>query len=197
MHRGYNGRMNETDTKYQQNVEALQYRCARPEDGMAVWKLVQASGTLEANTAYFYLIFCSDFAQTCLIAEHAGQPVGVIVGYHPPNESDTVFCWQIGVHPDWRGRGVASRLLAQWLQLPANQKVRYVTATVATDNVASDRLFRSFARRLEVDCDVKEHFTESLIEPGHAPEPLYRIGPIETGRARHSTENLQSARASV
>ncbi|AWB35690.1 diaminobutyrate acetyltransferase [Orrella marina] len=189
--------MNETETSYQQNVEALQYRCARPEDGIAVWKLVQASGTLEANTAYFYLIFCSDFAQTCLIAEYEGKPVGVIVGYHPPKETDTAFCWQIGVHPDWRGLGVASRLLMQWLQLPANRAVRYVTATVATDNEPSDRLFRSLARRLNVNCDVKPHFTESLLEPGHAPEPLYRIGPVDRSREQDAEESMQSARVRV
>lgn len=172
--------MNETDTEYRTNIShEIQYRCARPEDGLAVWKLVQQSGTLEANTAYFYLVFCSDFAQTCLIAEHQGKLVGVIIGYHPPREPDTVFCWQIGVHPDWRGQGVALKMLDQWLRLDANATVKWVTATVATDNEASRRLFFGFARRMGVVCDVREHFTQDLLEPGHAPEPLYRIGPID------------------
>jgi len=172
--------MNETVLESRMNVRhELQYRCAKPEDGLGVWKLVQSSGTLEANTAYFYLIFCSDFSDTCLIAEYEGNPVGVIIGYHPPRQADTAFCWQIGVHPDWRGQGIALALLEQWLQLPTNQELRWLTATVATDNPASDRLFRSFARRMQVACDVTEHFTSELLQSGHAPEPLYRIGPFD------------------
>ncbi len=172
--------MNETVLDSRNNVrDDLNFRCARPEDALGVWKLVQASGTLEANTAYFYLIFCSDFADTCLIAEHEGDPVGVVIGYHPPKEPDTAFCWQIGVHPEWRSQGVASALLEQWLRLPANRDIRWLTATVATDNLASDRLFRSVARRFATPCHVTEHFTCELLQSGHAPEPLYRIGPLD------------------
>lgn len=171
--------MKETVSELRPDIRSeLHYRCAKPEDALGVWKLIQSSGTLEPNTAYFYLIFCSDFSDTCLIAEFEGVPIGVIIGYHPPRRPATAFCWQIGVHPDWRGRGVASMLLAQWLALPANHDVRWLTATVATDNKASDRLFRSFAKHAQAACDVTEHFTVELLQPGHAPEPLYRIGPL-------------------
>lgn len=178
--------MSEADTKYRDQIKPkLRYRNTTPQDSLAVWQLVQDSGTLEANTAYFYLIFCSDFAQTCLIAEFDDEVVGVVIGYHPPTEPATAFCWQIGVHPDWRGQGVASELLRHWLNQPANQTVRWLTATVAVDNPASDRLFRRFAQKHHCPCEVREHFTASLLAPGNAPEPLYRIGPLNHALLQH------------
>lgn len=171
--------MEQADIDFHRTLGTFQYRCPTPEDGLAVWRLIQLTEKLEANSAYFYLIFCTDFARTCLVAEREGEMVGIIIGFHPPDQSETAFCWQIGVHPKWRGVGLASNLLQRWLMLPSNQQVRYVTATVATDNHASDRLFRRFADCVRAPCEVKEHFTEALIEPGHAPEPRYRIGPID------------------
>ena len=155
------------------------FRTATMQDGVAVWKAVQAAGTLELNTAYFYLIFCSDFGQTCLIAQQNHQIAGVLVGYRPPKHPDTAFCWQIGVLPAWRGQGLARRMLEAWLALPANQDARWLTATVAASNEASKRLFRGYADSNGLTCTVTPHFTEDLLPAGHEPEPLYRIGPIE------------------
>ena len=160
----------------------ITYRPATASDGVAVWRAVQQAGTLEVNTAYFYLIFCSDFSDTCLIAEHDGEIAGVLIGYHPPREPDTAFCWQIGIVPSWQGKGLGRRMLSAWLALPANQGVQWLTATVADDNPASDRLFQSFARDLNVTCSIQPHFTQALLQPGHRPEPLYRIGPIHSAR---------------
>jgi L-2,4-diaminobutyric acid acetyltransferase len=160
----------------------ITFRQPNPTDGLAVWQAVQQAGTLEVNSAYFYLIFCTDFADTCLVAEYNGEVIGVVVGYHPPADPQTAFCWQIGMVPHWQGRGLGKRLLSAWLALPGNRDVNWVTATVAEDNAASDSLFRGLARDLGVACEVTPHFTESLLQPGHRPEPLYRIGPIHSAR---------------
>ena len=156
----------------------LRFRAPRPEDGVAVWRTVCEAGTLEPNTSYFYLIFCTDFSDTCLIALDGDDIAGVLVGYQPPNEPKTAFCWQIGVLPAWRGQGLGKRMLSSWLDLPGNQDVQWVTATVADDNEASEHLFQSFAKSLGVTCSVTPHFTEHHFPPGHSPEPMYRIGPI-------------------
>ncbi|UOD49219.1 diaminobutyrate acetyltransferase [Orrella daihaiensis] len=157
---------------------SLTFRAPNQRDGVAVWRAVQQAGTLEPNTAYFYLIFCSDFRETCLIAEDDKAIAGVLIGYHPPNDPETAFCWQIGVLPAWRGQGLGKRMLCAWLNLPANREVNWVTATVADDNAASDQLFRSFARSLSATCSVEPHFTADHFPAGHRPEPIYRIGPI-------------------
>jgi L-2,4-diaminobutyric acid acetyltransferase len=155
------------------------FRKPKAEDGVALWRAVQAAGTLEVNTAYFYLIFCSDFKETCLIAQDGDDIAAFVIGYHPPGTADTLFCWQIAVLPPWRGTGLSQRLLLAWLGMPGNGEVRWVTATVADDNMASDRMFRRFAESLDVSCEVAAHFTTQLLPTGHRPELLYRIGPVE------------------
>ena len=156
-----------------------QFRSAKPSDGAALWRLIQATGTLELNSAYFYLLFATDFGSTCLIAEEAGEVVGAVIGYHPPEQESTAFVWQVGVLPRLRGQGLGLTLLEQWLALPANQGCQWVTATVDDDNAASQALFKRFAVRHATECEVTPHFTADLFPPGHPAEPLYRIGPLQ------------------
>lgn len=165
---------------------SMTFRIPSPDDGLAVWQAVQRAGTLELNTAYFYLIFCSDFRDTCLIAQDGNDIAGVLIGYHPPNQPDTAFCWQIGVMKPWRGQRLGSRMLSAWLELPANRHVQWVTATVADDNLASDKLFQGFAASHAVPCTVSPRFTEDHFPAGHRPEPIYRIGPIRRGARKRT-----------
>ncbi|MCD8494394.1 MAG: diaminobutyrate acetyltransferase [Burkholderiaceae bacterium] len=162
-------------------TSSITLRTPNTADGVAVWRAVQNTGTLEPNTAYFYLIFCSDFRHTCLIAEDGNEIAGVLIGYHPPSQPDTAFCWQIGVLAQWRGQGLGKRLLSAWLDLPANRHVRWLTATVADDNQASDKLFRGFAESMGMSCTVSPRFISDHFPAGHRPEPIYRIGPIRSG----------------
>lgn len=165
----------------------LRLRPARHGDGAALWQLVRQAGTLELNSAYFYMLFASDFGDTCLIAEQDGKIAGAVIGYRPPRDPDSAFVWQIGLAPALRGRGMGARLLESWLSLPANSTARWLTATVATDNLPSQKLFRGFARLAGVQCEESDHFTADQFPHEHPAERLFRVGPlperIRTGRA--------------
>ena len=170
-----------SETEYEHSVAGqtfITFRTPRVQDGVAVWRAVEQAGMLEQNTAYFYLIFCSDFADTCLIAQDGEEIAGFVIGYQPPNEPNTAFVWQVGVLSAWRGQGLGKRLLGAWLELPVNQQVQWVTATVADDNAASDQLFRALAKSLQATCVVTPHFKQGHFPAGHRPESIYRIGPI-------------------
>jgi len=160
------------------HANSFLFRSARPKDGASLWHLIQATGTLELNSAYFYLLFATDFGQTCLIAEEAGEVVGTVIGYHPPEHENTAFVWQVGLLPRLRGQGLGLALLQQWIALPANRDCRWVTATVDDNNAASQALFKRFAREHSTECKVQPHFTADLFPVDHPPEPLYRIGPL-------------------
>lgn len=172
-------RMTDTDRSKASSTTPIVFRSARPEDGAAIWRLVQATGKLELNSAYFYLVFATDFGDTCLVAERGDTVVGAVVGYHPPRHPDTAFVWQVGVLPEVRGQGLGSRLLEAWLHLPANRRCRWVTATVAEDNAPSRALFARFARTQGVICTVSPHFTPDSFPHEHPAEPLLRIGPFQ------------------
>lgn len=168
----------------------LHFRSAAPQDGEALWQLVRDAGTLELNSAYFYLVFATDFGDTCLIAERDGEVVGGVIGYRPPREPEAAFVWQIGVAPSMRGSGLGKRLLQRWLELPSLADARWLTATISDDNLASRRLFESVAREMGVGCEVLPHFTENLFPVDHPAEPIYRIGPLPV---RTSAARLRSA----
>ena len=67
--------MHATDTNV---IATTTFRAARHGDGAALWELVGRAGTLEQNSAYFYLLFAADFGDTCLIAEQDGETVGAV-----------------------------------------------------------------------------------------------------------------------
>lgn len=156
----------------------LSFRAAQPYDGLALWHLVRETGVLDLNSPYFYVLMATDFGSTCLVVEHDRQIVGAIIGYHPPEQQDTVFCWQIAVHPNMQGQRLGQKMLEHWLALPANQSCLWLTATVATDNAPSHKLFTRFAANNHAPCEWVPHFEANQFPDGHAAEPLVRIGPI-------------------
>lgn len=174
------------------NAQPIQFRSARPTDGASLWRLIQATGTLELNSAYFYVLLATDFGRTCLVAEHNGEMIGAVIGYHPPQQARTAFVWQVGLRPEWRGRGLGVTLLERWIDLPANRDRYWVTATVADDNAASQALFHRFAERGGTSCTVQPHFTADQFPGDHPSEPLYRIGPLHRAVMRSRPAELSA-----
>jgi L-2,4-diaminobutyric acid acetyltransferase len=160
------------------------FRAARPADGAAMWRLVGEMGGLEQNSGYFYVLFCKDFADTCVVAEVDGELAGFVLGHRPPARPDSVFVWQVGVAPWMRRQGLAGRLLEALLaqqQPPA----RWLEATVSPDNSASRSLFRALARKLDTRCDERAFLDATLFPVSHEAEDLFRIGPLtDTSKTR-------------
>ena len=149
-------------------------------DGAAIWQLVRASGVLDLNSAYCYLLLCRHFSQTCAVADLRGVVVGFVTGYLPPGRSDTFFIWQIGTRAEQRGQGIATRLVQDVLQREPCREVTFIEATVSPSNHASRALFNGLARTLQTDL-AEEACFEAALFPGadHEPEDLLRIGPFE------------------
>lgn len=158
---------------------AVTFRKPRPEDGAAMWRLVQEMGGLELNSAYFYILFATDFADTSVVAETAdGQLAGFIVGHRPPTRPQAVFVWQVGVAPWMRRQGLAGRLL-EALLTSQPEDVRWLEASVTPDNTASMRLFRALARDRGLECREREYMGAHLFPNSHAAEQLFCIGPFK------------------
>lgn len=168
----------QTDTTIRISHPSCRLRPANRADGAALWALVRATGTLELNSAYSYLLLATDFGDHCLIAESDDQTIGAIIGYRPPRDPTSAFVWQIGVAPGMQGQGLGLRMLRAWHDQPANRDANFITATVSSDNLASDRLFRSLARELGAAIEVKPYFTPDMFPSPHPAELLYRIGPL-------------------
>ncbi len=150
-------------------------------DAARMWQLVGDSGVLDVNSAYLYLLLCRDFSDTCLVACEGESVVGFVTGYRLPRDPAVLFIWQVGVAPEAKQQGVASRLLCELLERCGRNTVAAIEATVATSNIASRRLFESVARMLDVPLvdQPDQGFSESVFPPGdHEAEPRIRIGPL-------------------
>lgn len=157
----------------------MRFRKPGASDGPAVTALVAACPPLDTNSAYCNLLQCSDFADTCIVAERDGAMIGWISGYRPPRRSDELFVWQVAVAAEARGLGLGGRMLDALVERLTEPPVRRLTTTVTADNRASWALFEAFARRhgaaLErsVRFDAADHFAGA-----HDSEWQAAIGPL-------------------
>lgn len=161
-------------------TDNITFRKPAAEDGRKVYELIKACPPLEVNTCYSYVLLCSDFADTCVVAELEGEVVGFVAAYKPPRRANAVFVWQIAVGEKARGKGLGKRMLQELVSREACKGLSYLESTVAPTNVASAKLFQGFGKSLETGCEVKPWFDETLFgEPGeHEEELLFRIGPL-------------------
>jgi L-2,4-diaminobutyric acid acetyltransferase len=160
--------------------QAVGYRRPRKADGSRIWDLIKSIEALDNNSMYCNLLQCSHFSSTCALAEIDGEAVGWISGYIPPEKPDTLFVWQVAVHPDARGRGVGKRLIHELLKRRECRKVRHIHSTITRDNKASWALFRSIAADFAAPMEDDAHFeSEEHFDGRHATEHLVEIGPFD------------------
>lgn len=184
--------MRRTSNKKQarDSPEGVVLRKPRVTDGVRVADLVASCSPLDENSLYCNLLQCTDFADTCVLAECAGEALGWISGYRPPGEHETLFIWQVAVHRRARGLGLARRMLLALLGRQGKEgvNVKYLKTTITPDNEASRRLFQSVAAgagaplKESAGFEANEHFAGR-----HASERVIRIGPLRLDR------NAQSA----
>ena len=142
-------------------------------------ELVKHTGVLDLNSVYSYLMLCSYFPDTCVIAEHERRIAGFVTGFCPPIPLHTVFVWQIAVDAAYRGQGLGISLLKELLDRDACAQVNFLETTITPSNGPSHALFSRLARDMGVHCVVSSCFPESVFpQKNHEEERLYRIGPF-------------------
>jgi diaminobutyrate-2-oxoglutarate transaminase len=165
-----------------------------PDDGSALWQLVEELGNLDLNSPYAYLLVGRHLASTSAVAEFDGELVAFVSAYRPPTHNDVLFVWQVGVHSKMQGYGLARKLLFHILDRDACQGVRWIETTVTPNNLPSQRLFRSLARHLDTQLAVSPYFPRDLFPEDrlHKSEELYRIGPIDRWQDREEARGVDS-----
>ena len=149
------------------------------EDAAEIHALIASCPPLDQNSLYANLIQCTHFAQHCAVARIDGRIVGWISGHRPPERSDTYFLWQVAVHPDARGRGLARRMMAQILSRPAQSGIVRMETSITPGNAASWALFRSLSGWLRAPLQSAPWFDRQRhLDGAHDSEHLVRIGPF-------------------
>jgi len=175
--------------------EPLTLRMPEAEDAWQVTQLIAASPPLDVNSAYCNLLQCTDFRDTCVVAERSGKLLGWISAYRPPATPDRLFVWQVAIHAEARGQGLALRMLEALLDRPAAAGAKALTATITEDNRASWALFRACARHLGADMTSAPRFGRDAHFAGaHDTEWEVSIAPLPA-RPRQSGEPFHDVHA--
>lgn len=104
---------------------------------------------------------------------------GFVVAYRPPTRPEALFVWQIGVASWARRRGMGLKLLEELRRQPACCDARFLEATVAPHNAASQRLFAAAASAWRAPLQIEPGFhAADFGAAAHSDEPLTRIGPL-------------------
>jgi L-2,4-diaminobutyric acid acetyltransferase len=160
-------------------LPAVKFRSPSVLDGNAVTALIKNSPPLDTNSAYCNLLQCSHFAQTCVVAESNNHLLAWLSAYIPPEQQDHVFIWQVAVHSEARGQGLAKHLLSALLKRKALAKVQYLITTITQENQASWSLFEGFAKSHQLHLSKTPHFEKERHFQGvHETEFLVKIGPF-------------------
>jgi len=158
----------------------------QPQDVREVHALIQSCPSLDLNSLYAYALLAEHHTDTCFVAyDNKDQICGVVTGYICPEEPDTYFLWQIAVSPTVQGKGIGSLLLDNVReQCLESRQLKRLKTTISPSNKASQKLFRSFASRFDVDCKVSPFLSKQALQPlepepfetQHEPEDLYTLG---------------------
>ncbi|WP_019970154.1 diaminobutyrate acetyltransferase [Mycobacterium sp. 141] len=173
----------------EQSFQARVLRAPVGTDAIGIRELAAATGVLDLNSTYAYLLLATDFAATSIVAETDDVLCGFITGYQPPTRPGVLFVWQVAVAPAVQGGGVASAMidtLVRRVHSAQGGRPLTVEATVAPGNLASRAFFGAFARRHGVSLTEHPRFTSELLDSanGHDDEPVLRIGPIDVPPSR-------------
>lgn len=154
------------------------------EDGPRLHDLVRRVPPLAENSIYCNLLQCSQFSETCAVAERDGELVAFVTGYLHPKEPDTYFLWQVGVHEHSRGQGLPLRMIQHILARPACRGVVALETTVSSANAASRAMFEAVARAENAQCDIHPAYyrPELFGADNSAAEDLFRLHPLSTPR---------------
>ncbi len=164
---------------YKTNDTDILLRKPKPEEGLGIYRLIANSPPLDLNSVYNYYLLTTHFADTCVVAEHGGQPRGFLSAYLRPDAPQVLFIWQVAVDAALRGKGVARMMLSSVMSRPECQGVEFIETTVGPSNAPSRALFESFAKKWNYPLDVTEFLPASAFgELEHESEELLRIGPV-------------------
>ncbi|UCD69028.1 MAG: diaminobutyrate acetyltransferase [Betaproteobacteria bacterium] len=156
-----------------------------PADAAQIHELISRCRPLDVNSTYAYLLLCHHHADTCVVARSGNHLVGFISGYVLPRDPDTLFVWQVAVHPEARGARLGARMLEHLMKRESAKTVHFMETTVSPSNAASRRMFQRFACLLRAAVEQEMLFDRDAFgQQDHEEEVLLKIGPFDTGTLR-------------
>lgn len=100
-------------TPNQMNTENISkiFRIPGRSDGILVHELISLCPPLDENSAYCNFLQSIHFRETCVLVEENDKVIGFVSAYIKPDDKQTLFIWQVSVHPNARGAYLKSLIV--------------------------------------------------------------------------------------
>lgn len=158
---------------------SIAYRSPGATDAAPIWRLAQERTAGKSDSCYGFLLWCTHFADTSVVAASADDVVGYALAYRLPLRPQEAFVCQLGIAPAFDRIELTLRLLEELLSRRACRDARFLSMTCDPRDSALVTAFQQLARRRSVRCAVEPCFPASLFAEPHPDEHLLRVGPFE------------------
>lgn len=134
-------------------MEALEHGAATPADAAALARIMHQGFPDGWSEDVFRKELSRPMTRARAARPSASEPVGYVLGWRVLDE---VQILSIAVDPAWRRRGVATRLLEDYLRNLQREEVRRVTLEVRESNTAARALYA--AQGFETEGDRRRYY---------------------------------------
>jgi L-2,4-diaminobutyric acid acetyltransferase len=144
-------------------------------DAKHIYNLVKSTKILDVNSEYLYLLQSTHFKDCCGVAVENEKIIGFVSGYIHPTLNDVFFVWQVAVDENFRGKGIAQRLINEILSRKNMADITKIHTTISPSNKSSQRLFEKLTQNIEGEISSETMFEVSDFNNAHEDEVLYEI----------------------
>ncbi|OCL97232.1 diaminobutyrate acetyltransferase [Arcobacter porcinus] len=137
-----------------------------------IFKIIKESKTLDLNSEYLYLLLSTHFKDSCSLAFINGELASLVLAYYLPNETKTLFIWQIATKEKFRGKNLTLKILED---IVSRKEINKLITTVSPDNIASRKIFEKFARNNNSEIKKSILFSKDDFINSHEDEVLFTI----------------------
>jgi L-2,4-diaminobutyric acid acetyltransferase len=141
--------------------------------------LIKKTKVLDVNSEYLYYLQTIHFKKYCCVAIDKNKVIGFVSGYIiPNNKNNTLFIWQVAVDKNYRGLGLAQKLILKIIHRKSSKNIEFIHTTVSPSNKSSVRVFEKVAQTLKTKIKKNDFLKKNDFTNSHEDEPLYKIGPF-------------------
>ena len=124
----------------------MKIRLARFDDFESIFDLIgKCTPYLVQHTEFTYVLLFRYFPDFCRVLTSNDQIVGYVGGFTATPKSSSSYLWQLGILPEYQGKGLASQLLSDFVEQARLHNCNRIEFSIEPDNENSLKAFQAYA----------------------------------------------------
>jgi L-2,4-diaminobutyric acid acetyltransferase len=161
----------------ERDPDGITIRNFHPEDVDAIHNLVgEFSPQLTQHEQYVYQILAKYTPSRCFVATDDGEAIGFVTSFLSDSKPLTLFLWQGGIRPEYRGMGIMDKLMDRIGEVAISNGTHAIEITTTPDNTSAIKSVKRLGSRLQSEAQKIDEFARpSPLVKSALPQVLYRI----------------------